>query len=276
MGSLEALLTTSPTQSSAEPSKKLYVLEFWAVVFVPWILDLLGPHAVFASVFGAVAWGLAVALAVALIRTRDLKAKKALGTSLIVVSVVWLLYWFVSFFEVQRASSTLSGLPKWLMLTHAGLLAAGAGMVLLNLASSFLWLVQNVNLRKTSWERRSGQRFALPNLEALGKVSGVSVELALGSWGLGFFIAILNGILSWSHQQGLHLGWMRDPKVIVTAGLWLLLAAVFQLGHAYPKTSRKLFISYCLLSTIFLVGFFGLLIFNRATELHEPINWFIR
>ena len=257
------------------------LIEFWSVFLVPWVLDLLGGRGVFASVFGAFFWGLGLSLAVARSQTRDLKFRKWQGHALLLVSMVWLVYWGSSFIEVGgRAYQTETGNLRWLILTHAGLLAAGVGMVLLLWASSVLWLAQESLLRQGSFERR-GRRWELPSLEALAKVTRGAANLAFLSWGLGFFLALLNAILSGrSAEAAPHvrlMAWLSDPKVIGTAVLWVVLALTFQLKHLLSSANRWLFRSYFALSIFFLVAFvYWFMVRVSGPALHEPLDWFIR
>lgn len=265
---------TSVEAKALSQKKRRLILEFWLIVLIPWILDFMAKQRAFTSVFGASLWGICVGLSVARIKALDKKLLKTLGRYLVVMAVLWAWFFILSVFELSQTGISKPGLPGWLMLTHAGFLAAGAGMIFLNLISSCLWLYQNSVLKMPSMQRRE-LKFALPSLEALGKLTLGSVDLALMSWGAGFFLAVINGILKWSHAHS-YFAWFSDPKVLVSAMLWLVLAVQFQLSHFLGRGNPKLFITHVALSVFFLICFVGILIFGNSSVLHEPITWFAR
>jgi len=265
----------SDQKSLVDYEKRRYILEFWVLVILPWLLDLFSVRSVFTSVLGASLWGLAVAVATARVRSVDPKLRRPLTRSLIALVLFWLGFFVARFFESPQFESPESkALPSWLLYTHAGLLAAGAGMVILNLISSVVWLYQHSQLKRSSMERRV-IKGTLPSLEALGKLVLGTADLALVCWGVGFFLAIVNAIMKWG-SEGDRFRWFSDPKVLVSALLWLLLALQFQLSHFLGKGRRKLFVAHLLSSIVFLAFFIGVLVLGNVSALHEPLSWFGR
>jgi hypothetical protein len=268
---------------AVEKSKYPLLLEFWLLLLLPWILDSYSTRAVLTSVFGATLWGIALALAVARARTRDEKFRARQGWILCAICVLWMAYWIYSFSSLSHPATGFEAprpdIEKWLLISHAGLLAAGAGMVAVLWASSLLWIFQERSLRQSSWQRRRS-RWRLPSLEALGKVARGSMDGAFASWGLGFFLAMISGILRWrSHGvrgEGPTLGWITDTRVWATALLWVLLVAGFQAGHLMSSANRWLYRLYVVLGTLFWVAFVYGLMMGHHSDLHEPVSWFLQ
>ncbi|NDF16185.1 hypothetical protein EB061_12845, partial [bacterium] len=143
-------------------------LELLAAIVIPWGLDLLGQRRVLASAFGAILWGMILVIALLRPRTRDSRLRHFLGWAIGFLAGSWLTYWLVSFLEAPRALQLAPEALRMLTLLHAGLLAAGVGMVALIWIGSAAWLLQESLLRKKSWERRR-IRISLPSLEALSR-----------------------------------------------------------------------------------------------------------
>lgn len=254
-------------------------LEFALLLLVPWLLDLTGGRAVLASIFGALLWGAALTVSVARRRTRDLKFKNKMGVFLAFLSGSWLVYWVLCFLEPAPPIYFESRTVKFITLLHAGILAAGLGMILVLAVASFLWLSQDFVLRKSSWERRRFGFFQkLPPLESLARVAGGAIRIAFSSWGFGLLLAVLAALMHWklgretviSHS----LDWLLDPRIFLTAALWLLLSIGDQLGRRLSIGSPWLYRSYLALSLIFLFTF-NLFFPGTSRSLHEPINWFV-
>jgi hypothetical protein len=252
--------------------------EFLLLLFVPWALDLLGGRGVLASVFGALLWGIAVAISYARSRTHDPRFRRRLGFVLGVVAGAWLIYWLLWLTgppPIYLGSQTL----KWLTLLHAGILAAGCGMVLVLAVASLLWLAQDFLLRKNSWQRRKSPFFKkLPPLESLARVAEGALHLAFSSWGAGFLLAMLAAFMRWRATRDnvdLHsLHWLWDWRILLTAGLWILLSLTQQFSPRIPSGSPWLYRGYLIVSVFFVIFFTMLL--PGGGQFHDSITWFVR
>lgn len=256
------------------------LLEFWLILIVPGILDLLGGRGILASLFGALLWGMALVIAAVRPSTQDSSFRAKQGRVLGFICGAWLSYWALSFVESPHRISADPGLTKWLTWSHAGLLTAGLGMVLVLWATSAIWLFQDFRLRQNSWQRRQS-KWRLPSLEALAAVCEKSIRFAFGAWGLGLFLAILTAILKWKPTLIDSTGsldiaaWWLDSKVMSTALLWVALAVGFQLSITKAKSGRWLYRFYVTLSLLF-VFFFSRFMMEGHSRIHEPLSWFYR
>jgi hypothetical protein len=249
---------------------------------VPWIFDFVSGRGVFTTIFGSCLWGLAVCMAVIRSQSRDQRIQKFMGGIEAGALVLWFAYWIYAFFEfpAQNFEGGLSA-HRWLVRVHAGLLAAGGALVLIWWLAGLLWLLRDGTLRRSSWERRAGVTSRLPSLEALARMSSLSLSLSFAFWGLGLFLAIINGSLTWRAQLSQSasavstMSWILDPKVIITAVLWILLAIAYQLTHINLKQIRGLFTAHLVISTVFLLAFVYLLT-GRVSGVHQPVDWFVR
>jgi len=282
---------SSSISQSSSLGRRYRILEFWLVLTFPWVLDFFTGQRLFTSVFGALLWGVALALSSAHSKTRDPSLRSMLRVALLATSVIWLSYWAFLFFQgaggVGLGASARGGelsdslSLKYLVFTHAGLLAAGAGMIIVLLCSSFFWLLQEYLLRKSSWERRGLIGIWLPSLESLSRIVAGAINLSFVSWGLGFFLALLNANMHWKAKslttgEGGPWAWLADTKVLATALLWILLVVAFQLSHFFSAGNRWLYRFYFIISLLFL-SFFTLLLFGgHYSQFHEPIGWFSR
>lgn len=252
-------------------------LELWLILLLPWVLDLLGGRHVMGSIFAALLWGMAVAVASARSRSRDARFRKRFGTLLMILSTAWLIYWlFFLVFELPPPPSLQPRIVQSLTLTHAGLLAAGAGMVAILMLGSILWLAQEARLRKSSWERRQS-RFNLTSLEGLARLCQGSVLLAFAFWGFGALIAFGTALIRWHNDHASDVfswSWIFDSKVLGTGALWLILVIIFQLDAWIPSGGRRIYKSYAFLAVTFLLLFAGLM--HASSTAHSPVSWFLK
>ncbi len=261
-------------------SPSSFVIEFWLIFFLPWALDLWSQHGVLSTVLGAALWGLSLISSAARAKTQDPKLRSLQGVILTLSLVTWLIYWLRTFGPSGAIpiSKTPEGFTShFLTLSHAGLLAASTGIVVLWWIASLLWLIQEYFLRKRSFERRSGV-WTLPSLESLSRFQSLAFHGALLSWGLGFFLALASGLFTWqplreSSFANTQNSWLLDPKVIATSALFLLLIIYFQLNLFLNEVSRLRHRMSFLFSTTFLMVFLYLFLGKYSSTLHEPLNW---
>jgi hypothetical protein len=265
--------------NSRKPQRHLV---FWAVVLAPWLLDLAAGRGVQATAFGALLWGVATVASVVYPRAQDPRLRAWLGRALLILSAAWLSYWALAFAESPRQMSISPELAQTFAWVHGGLLSAGAGMVLVLWLGAGLWLVQESSLRRSSWERRTLARIRLPSLEALSSISDGALKLAFSSWGLGLLIALITGMIRWqsrlpqNYSGGVSAPWWLDVKVLATAGLWLVLAAAFQLHiSASGREQRGLYRAYYAIATVFMVAFSWFMLAG-SSAVHVPLNWFLK
>jgi len=246
-------------------------IEILAVFGLPWILDLVGGRHVLATSFGAILWGMALVLALVRPQTRDSRLSTFMGWVLSFVIGAWLTYWALAFLDAPRIVTLGPETLRSLTLLHAGLLAAGVGMVVIHWLAAGAWLLQESLLRKSSWDRRS-LRTRLPSLEASAKLCHRSLRAALLTWSAGMAIALVTGVLRWGHA------WVTDPKVLLSLALAAMLFGIFSVGARLRDSGRGLYASYLTLSTVFLLGFAALMSMGDSASgaLHEPLRWFVR
>lgn len=249
--------------------------EFWAVLIVPWVLDIAGGRGILASLFGAVVWGVALVVAAVRGTTRNPRVRARQGLGLAFLGGAWGTYWVLAFAEVPRrhdaGSTSIVGLT-WL---HAGLLAAGLGMAFVLFISAFLWLLQDSRLRRSSWERRRLQ-LNFPSLESSSALCERALRGACAFWGLGLLLAFLTAALRWQLPMTGELGWWRDSRLWTTAALWLPLGLGLPLGRAFSRGQPWLYRSYVGLAICFLVGFSFFSLHSGPATTHLPLSWFVR
>ncbi len=253
--------------------------EFTLILILPWLLDLAGGRSVLASIFGALLWGAAVAVAYARRRTKDPIFKTRLGFLLGVLCGSWFTYWALCFTGPAPLYFESRSL-KWLTLLHAGLLAAGFGMVLVMGIASMLWLARDLFLKQDSWQKRRFQFLKkLPSLESLGRTAEGAASLAFSSWGFGLLLAFLAALMHWkvgketvvSHS----VSWAQDPRILLTALLWVFLSVAYRLRFRVPSGNPWLYRGYLILAIVFLF-YFSQLLPGHENSFHEPIEWFVR
>lgn len=241
-----------------------------AVFVIPWILDLLGGRHVLATAFGAILWGMALVLALVRPQTKDTRLQAFLGWVLSFVTGAWFTYWAMAFLDAPRLAAIGPETLRSLTLLHAGLLAAGVGMVFIHWGAAGTWLLQDAFLRKSSWDRR-GLWLRLPSLEACARLCERSLQAALLTWGAGMSIALVTGVLRWGHA------WVGDPRILISIGLAMLLFVTFRVGGRLRDVGRGRFASYLTFSTFFLAGFALLMSLGvGSSSVHEPLRWFVR
>lgn len=242
------------------------------MLLAPWVFDLLGQRGLFRGLLPSLLWGSAVAISLIRGQTRDAKLNKVLGLVLIGLLSTWFLLWLSALVFGSQADFSIEALASnFLVWTHAGLLAAAGGAVLVLGVFSALWLFQNRSLRQSSWDRRTVRSW-MPSLEASEKASLGALRYSFIFWGIGFFLAILNALSRTQAQtDGALATWYRDPKVILTAGLWILLVGMFQASQNFFN-KRRLFIILCVASWIFLFVFLFLLN-SDLSRFHSPVGW---
>jgi hypothetical protein len=243
-------------------------VELFLLFGIPWILDLTGGRHVLATAFGAILWGIALVLAVVRPQTTDARLKALLGWVLSFVCGAWLTYWGLAFLEAPQPAAIEPETLRSLTLLHAGLLAAGVGMVFIHGLAAGVWLLQEASLRKSSWARRS-KRLPLPSLESCAKLCERSLQSALLTWGAGMSVALVTGVLRWGHT------WIGDPRILLSLALAGLLYGTFGFARHLRDSGRGLYATYLTFSTVFLLGF-AVLMSLGSDGPHEPIRWFVR
>lgn len=237
---------------------------FWVILIVPWALEITLNSRSLESLFGAILWGAAIVVALFLPRTRHRALRRRLHTVLYTLCGTWVLLWVLSLFSTPPTITTSS--PHILRILHSGLMAAGAGMVLLLWIAATLWLWQEWRVRRSSWERRRIP-WELPPLESMGNLCDWSLRVAIGTWFLGFVLAFAA-----AHT---HLGeWMGDPRVLGSVLLSLILLIGLQL-RAYMDASKPwLYRSYWALCGAFALVFMRFVVWSGGQTLHEPLRIF--
>lgn len=254
------------------------MIEFYFILFAPWILDLCGGRGVLGSFFGAGIWGAAVVVSFVRNRSRNHVFRRRLEFLLGFLAGAWVLYWALSLSgQIQQVPLMEAGTLQYLTWLHAGLLAAGAGMIVVLAAGSFAWMLQDLRLRKSSWERRVS-RMELPPLEALAKLCRATSQIAFTVWGAGLFLAVLT---TYTRFRSLHVAawdfaraWAEDPKVFVVVTLWLGLFIALKLPKWLTKHTRWLYRGYFVGSLVFM--FLFALMMRGLPSLHERVQWFVR
>ncbi len=248
---------------------------FWLVLLLPWVLDLLGGRAVLATVFGALVWGLTLVLSWAWTESRDPKLRHKLLILVWISATSWLTYWLLVF---NGPRPTYFGDLALRLLTylHAGLLLAGAGIVLFLLGVSILGLLRERHLQKSSWERRSKKTY-LPSLESVMKMSRGALQLAARCWGVGLLLAFVVGLMGWkrAHMESSQpeLSWLFDFRILFVSLVWV--ALIFELRFSRKIHGASLHIVHLAFSILFLFSFTWF-VSGQHPALSGPILWFVR
>lgn len=258
--------------------EKGLMIGFLLVLGVPWVLDLYGGRGVLGSFFGAGIWGAALVVAFVRSRSQHLPFKRKLEFILGFLSGAWLIFWLLSLTgDIKKIPLMESSTLQYLTWLHAGLLAAGTGVVFILALGALGWLLQDFRLRQSSWERRL-LKFELPPLEALTKVCKSTLQIALTLWGAGLSLAILTTYVRFktleiSAKEFIH-SWIQDPKVFITILLWLLLLTTWMLPKWLKTQQRWIYRIYLGMSLVFLISL--TLLMADSSPLHEPLDWLSR
>lgn len=252
------------------------VAEFWLAFTLPWVLDWLGGNGVMASLFGALLWGAALAISATRLKTQDQRLQHWLVPSFWTLVASWLVYWAISFSSSPSMIVPKSPVMQLLVVSHAALLAAGFGMVLVSVLASLLWWTAERKLRQNSFERRK-QSHQLPSLESSEKLAGRTWLLACISWGTGFALAMVNAFASWQYESQISKGaWLLDSKILFSFALFVVLLVGFQWIHSNLRSSKQRVQTYTLLGLSFLVLFVSAFVISQSSQFHEPVTWFFR
>ena len=254
---------------------------FWALFFVPWILDLLSGQGVLLTVFGALLWGASLGAALVGGTSKDQKFKQRCRNTSMGLALGWIIYWACGFFYPSLATSVQRPLLiKLFVFFHAGLLSSALGLMAVLFLTSLGWLIHEFSLSKPSWERRQNSKtLRLPSLETLAKGSKRAIICAFRIWGMGLFLAAvttyLQGRFSNSDAATHTWRWVSDPKVLFTTSLWLFLYLGLRIERLFTTHKRWRYRSYLAFS-VFFVGIFIWFMSSKATLIHQPLDWFLR
>ncbi len=250
----------------------LHSLELWLIFLLPWVLDAVSGRGVLASAFGAILWGMALVIALLRSGTRDERFKRAQSWALSFLIGAWLTYWLLSWAGTEPKNWTVTEETlRALTLLHAGILAAGVGMVAVHWGAALAWVLKESSLRKSSWARRTLrlERLTLPPLESIGRVCEGALRYAVMSWIFGIGLALVTASLRWGVE------WVRDPKILISIILAMTLGASYKMTQWLEGRGRTLYTAYLTLSGVFLIGFSLLMSFD-VSRIHEPLRWFVR
>jgi len=255
---------------------------FWAALLLPFCLDLLVNGNLLTSVLGAAFWGLLITLSAWKPQVRDLRLRTHFSRAQIILWTLFITAWFYLYFIGNtQTTAWIQPLSRpWLVRIHAFLLAGASGLVFLFGLSSLAAHFQIKRIQSNSWQRRSVSKFfkTLPSLESLLKVSSMAVFWAFTGWGVGLALAFLTLVVAYgpgpeSATSALSLA--SDPKILLTAFLWLVLLVAFLIQNRSQWNPKQRSHWLTGLSIVFW-AFLALQAFVQASSFHEPVRWFLR
>jgi hypothetical protein len=262
--------------SSMKPKSNLGWIELSFFTVVPWISDALTSFSLFTSLYGSLLWGLIFSMALLRFRLNNQEMKNFIRLPLFFVCGLWVSYWLMN---LPGRSDIVEGqnfLNIFLVWTHAGLLSSSVGVSFVYLAVLILFLRKDSEIRAQSWDRRN-TRWTLPSYENLLDLSKSLISIAVGTWVLGFFLALIKVSRSHPSTSTLELlAMFAHPLwVALFLSLVLLLAAmVWRFSFFSIQRHRGL-------TSLFLVGLFLLTITSYfftglGFKNHTPFEFFLR
>jgi ABC-type transport system involved in cytochrome c biogenesis permease subunit len=161
--------------------------------------------------------------------------------------------------SAETTTATSPQLQRWAWL-HFALLVLGAVGLCVAFVASVMYLVQLWKLRHKALP---GEGLRLLSLERLEAMNRRAINLAFPLFTAGLFIGVLLLV------QTEELSW-TDPKVLATAGLWLVFALLLYLRYGLHLRGRRVALGTILAFGFLLLAFAVQLVWPSAHRFGGP------